>query len=281
MIVKIIEDRLKTHDLVTAESYDLALNEIFQEIALAALARSGFFKHAAFHGGTCLRILYNLQRFSEDLDFVLKEPILNFSWQNHFQNMLLEFEAYGIQVTVQDRHQNETVKKFFLKENSIGQILVFKEGRTGPRKKIKIKFEIDTNPPAGSRFENRYLTFPFAFAVTTQDLPSLFAGKSHALLCRAYTKGRDWYDFLWYVDKKTTLNFELLSAAIDQNGPWQGQKLNIDKPWYLHEMEKKIKSLDWQKAKDDIARFLRPRDQVSLKVWHEDFFLDQLNKLKL
>lgn len=279
MNITIIEERLKTYDLEPASSFDLALNEIFQEVALAALSRSGFFEEAVFQGGTCLRIFYNSQRFSEDLDFMLKEPDPHFIWQHHLDNMVLEFAAYGIQVTVQDRHQKEVVQKAFLKEQSLGKILVLEEGRTGPRKKIRIKLEIDTNPPLGSHFENRYLTFPFAFSVTTQDLPSLFAGKSHALLCREYTKGRDWYDFLWYVDKNTPLNFDLFSAAMDQNGPWAGQGLKIDKGWYFYEMENKVKSLDWQKAKDDIARFLKPRDQVSLKVWHEDFFLDQLHKL--
>lgn len=277
MSIKIIEERLKSYDLQTTAAFDLALNEIFQEIALAALARSGFFEKAAFQGGTCLRILHDLQRFSEDLDFILKKPDSNFDWQHHLDNMLLEFEAYGLEVSVQDRKQIKNVKKAFLKEESLGQILIFEKGRTGPRKKIKL--EIDTNPPAGSGFENRYLTFPLAFAITTQDLPSLFAGKSHALLCREYTKGRDCFDFLWYVAKKTPLNFKLLTAAINQIGPWQGQNLKIDQKWYHDAMEKKIRSLNWQDAKKDVARFLKPRDQMTLTVWHEDFFMEQLKKL--
>lgn len=282
MSVKIIQERLDSYKPQSQQEEEFALKEILQEIALAGLARTDFFKFAAFQGGTALRILYSLDRFSEDLDFIAAKPSSDFEWSSYLKNLETEFGAYGIEIISEDRSKaDETVKKAFLKDQSFARVLVLKHwGRSGRLGAIRIKFEIDTNPPAGSRNEVRYLDFPFAAAVVVQDPPSLFAGKSHALLCRGYVKGRDWYDFLWYVARKVPINFDFLSHACEQQGPWAGQKFAIDKEWYLKEMENKIRSIDWQEAKEDVARFLRPKAQESLVFWSVDFFLDRVRKLK-
>src|SRR5262249_9096068 len=157
-------------------------------------------------------------------------------------------------------------KKLFLKDQSVGKILSFSFARPSDSPlALKIKLEVDANPPLGSGFEQKFLTFPFPAAIITQDPASLFAGKSHALLCRPYVKGRDWFDFIWYVNRQTPMNFQLLSHALDQLGPWKGQGLAINGSWYLHEMERKIRSIEWPAAKADVQRFLKPHQLPSLE----------------
>lgn len=281
MSIKIIQQRLDDYQCRSQHEEENALKEISQEVALAALSRGNFFKKAVFQGGTCLRILYGLDRFSEDLDFILQNVDRQFSFEPYIKNMVMEFQAYGYGLEVSDRSKtSDSVKKCFLKDDSLGKILSLTHlnGMTNMRK-IKIKLEIDTNPPAGGGVENKFLDFPFPFAVTIQDIPSLFAGKSHALLCREYPKGRDWYDFIWYVSRKAEMNWEFLSSAIDQLGPWKGQNLKVDKGWYMREMTRMIENTDWKAAKEEMLRFLKPSALISLNVWGKEFFLDRLQKL--
>ncbi|OGQ22797.1 MAG: hypothetical protein A3I05_01805 [Deltaproteobacteria bacterium RIFCSPLOWO2_02_FULL_44_10] len=284
MSTKILQDRLDTYNAQTSWEEEIALKEILQEIILAALGRTDFFKYAAFQGGTALRILYSLERFSEDLDFILQQEEKSFAITSYLQAIQLECTSYGMSLEFQDRSKaDQAVKKAFLKDNSLGKILHIKHpsiSSPSTPKKLRIKLEIDTNPPAGSHTEIKYLNFPFASAVTMQNLPSLFAGKSHALLCREYVKGRDWYDFLWYVVRKTSLNFEFLTQACRQQGPWKHQTMVITQEWYLHEMKKKIESINWQEAQQDVMPFLRAHHLKSLELWSTDFFLDALQKLE-
>lgn len=279
MSVEAIQQRLLSYQCQTILDQENALKEIAQEIALMALSRSGFFRIAAFQGGTCLRILYGLDRFSEDLDFVLNKPDKHFDWNPYITSMSEEFSAYGYTLEVKPKTSLEkAVKSVFLKADSTGGILLLKDSRTN-RPKIQIKLEIDSNPPIGSTNELKYLDFPLPFSVNVQDLSSLFAGKSHALLCREYVKGRDWYDFLWYVSRQTSVNFTLLNNAIEQTGPWEKRHLHVTPEWYLKELTKKIKNIDWDAAKKDVARFLKPRELTTLNIWSEHFFLSRVEKL--
>jgi hypothetical protein len=282
MSLKMIQERLDAYQCRSVQEEENALREITQEVALASLSRSDFFKKAAFQGGTCLRIFYSLERFSEDLDFILKEPYSPFDLNFYLKNLSLEFETYGYRLEVMDRSRVENaVKKAFLKDDSIGKILVLGHRRQANiARQIKIKIEVDTHPPSGGGFENKYHNFPFPFSVTAQDLPSLFAGKSHALLCREYPKGRDWYDFVWYASRKTPLNFHFLSSALDQIGPWKGKGVKADWQWYLRECENKIRAIDWKVMQAEVSRFLKPREAEIIKIWSADFFLDCLEKLK-
>jgi predicted nucleotidyltransferase component of viral defense system len=279
MSTKIIQDRLDSYECNTALEEEQALREITQEVALAALGRTDFFKYAAFQGGTCLRIFYGTNRFSEDFDFLLKEPTKDFNLAPYLRNLSIELAAYGYKLETTDRSKaDSTVKKAFIKDNSIGKVLELNHLRADrSMRKIRIKLEIDTNPPEGSDYEIKYLDFPFVSSATIQDLPSLFAGKIHALLCREYTKGRDWYDFIWYTGRGVHINYKFLASALKQQGPWQGQELKIDKEWTIKTLSKRIFTLDWREAKDDIRRFVRQNELASLKLWGEKLFLDRLN----
>lgn len=281
MSVKILQERLEGYHCQSEQDEENALKEILQEVALSSLARTDFFKHAAFQGGTCLRILYSLDRFSEDLDFILQKTNPGFRWEPYFKNLDEEFQAYGVQITVRSASEvEESVQKMFLKDDSLRKILILKhQSRNRRPATLRIKFELDINPPAGGRSEIKYADFPFPFAVTVQDPPTLFAGKSHALLCREYTKGRDWYDFLWYVSRKIQPNYEFLAKACEQQGPWKGQALSVNRDWFLAEVETKIKTMDWNEAKNEVRRFLKPRESQTLELWNEHFFMDRVWKL--
>lgn len=279
MSVELIKQRLALYKINTVLDQENAHKEIAQEIALMALSRSGLFRVAAFQGGTCLRILYGLQRFSEDLDFVLLNTDQRFDWKMYVEHMQEEFDAYGytLSVTIKSRLE-KAIQSAFLKADSQGGILVVKDNRTN-RPKLQIKLEVDTNPPAGSQFELKYLDFPMPFSVQTQNLPSLFASKCHALLCREYVKGRDWYDFSWYVTGKNRINFQLLSHALDQAGPWAGKNIVVASDWLVNALNLKIDKIDWAAAKQDVARFLNAQESPSLDLWSADFFHSRMDKL--
>lgn len=275
----IIQSKLLSYQIETVDDQQNALKEIIQEIALMSLSRSEFFKIAAFQGGTCLRILYGLERFSEDLDFVLDKPDPTFDWDNYIKKMQEEFKTYGFSVELTKKGRlDKVVKTTFLKAQSAGGILLIKEIQKNTPK-LTIKLEIDTNPPAGSISEIKYCDFPLPFSVKTHELASLFAGKCHALLCREHLKGRDWYDFSWYIAKQTPINMDLLKNALIQTGPWENQNVNLTKDWLLKQFNHKIRSIDWDAAKQDVSRFLRVHEQETLQLWSENFFLSRLNKL--
>ena len=282
MSIKMIQERLNSYDCKSEIEEEQAIREITQEVALAALGRTDFFKHAAFQGGTCLRIFYGLNRFSEDMDFILKEPDRSFELKPHLHALTEELTAYGYNIEVADRSKMDvTVRKAFLKDDSIGKVLQLNYGsQTGPLRKIRIKFEVDTNPPSGSELEIKYHDFPFVSSVVVQDKPSLFAGKVHALLCRNYIKGRDWYDFLWYTSQGVEINYQFLSSALNQQGTWRGQNVQVDLNWCRSRLENAIESMDWKATALDVRRFVRVAEQPSLDLWSKDLFLAQLEKLK-
>ena len=275
MSVSIIQERLTSYGCSSALEEEQALREISQEIILAALGRTDFFNRAGFHGGTCLRIFHGLSRFSEDLDFALRAPDSTFRLTSYLERVRDELSAYGYSLELDDRSKTAgAVQKAFLKDESLGSLLTLKyRPRTGPMRKLRIKLEIDTKPPAGATYTMPVLDYPFPSAVRVFDLPSLFAGKIHALLCREYVKGRDWYDFIWYTSQGIGINYEFLSSAIHQIGPWQGQEVVADEAWVENELKKKITSMDWKHATEDVRRFIRANEQPSLDLWNQELFI--------
>ncbi len=281
MSLDIVESRLKEYQPKTKQEEINALKEICQEIALCGLARSDFFKKGAFQGGTCLRILYGLKRFSEDLDFILLTSENNFTWEQYLKSIEIEFQSFGLSLEVFDRSQAQgVIKRAFLKENSFAKVLELKHGfLPSDKQSIKIKLEIDVNPPAGSSYATYYLDYPYPFSILCQDLPSLFASKCHALLCRKYNKGRDWFDFLWYISKNTPINYKLLANALFQTGPFKEQKIIINKDWIIQNLQLKINEIDWKTVRLDIETFLKPEDQKYIENWNETLFSNMLKKL--
>lgn len=284
-MIGIIQQRLARYQVANLAEEAQALKEIMQELALYGLWRGGFFAVAAFQGGTSLRILHQLPRFSEDLDFILRQPQASFDWQPYLQQLLATLELFGLKPEVLDKSRMEQpIRKAVLKDNSIAQQLnlAFYPGQPGSRNtphKLKIKLEIDINPPAGSGFDWRYLDFPLDFEVCHQDLPSNFALKIHALLCRPYVKGRDWYDFNWYVKQGVKPNLAHLQAALQQTGSWQGQNLPVDFHWLQQALLERVTSIDWQAAVQDVERFVSAIEQPSLRLWSERFYSQRVEQL--
>ena len=279
-MIGLMQSRLAEYKAAGPVEEENALKEIVQEVILFALWQADFFEVAAFQGGTSLRVLHGLNRFSEDIDFILLEPDLSFSWQPYLDRLSETCKEFGIEPEVLAKnHMDRSVKAALIKDTSIANQLNmrFMDNRSG--RKLKIKLEIDTQPPAGSGFDYTYLDFPVDFEVCHQDLSSNFALKTHALLCRGYLKGRDWYDFSWYIAKDVMPNIKLLNNALIQYGPWQGEDLSIDREWLAGELGKKITSINWQDAASDVERFLKPVEQKSLKLWKARFFMSKLEKL--
>ena len=283
MSVQMIQDRLDSFDCRSTIEEEQSLREITQEIVLAALGRTDFFQKAGFQGGTCLRIFHGMNRFSEDLDFALQAPDSAFVLGPYLDALTKELAAYGYGLEMDDRSKpdpDQAVRTAFLKDDSLGNLLQLAyRPATGPPRKLRIKLEVDVNPPGGASFETKYLDFPFPSAVCVFDPPSLFAGKLHALLCRKYIKGRDWYDFIWYTARKTPANYDLLASALAQLGPWKQQQLHVDRDWCFDQLRAKIEMTDWKRAREDVRRFVKPNEAPSLDLWSRDFFLAQCNKL--
>jgi predicted nucleotidyltransferase component of viral defense system len=277
----IIQSRLAGYDAANQIDEDNAIKEIIQEIALYGLWRAKFFDVAVFQGGTCLRILHRLPRFSEDLDFMLRAPDTGFEWSPYLKVLTETFEEYGLNPEIVSRKQmDKRIRNAVIKDNSVANQLDLSFGRRDNRTKLKIKLEIDVEPPAHSADTFTFLDFPVDHEVRHQDLPSNFALKIHALLCREYVKGRDWYDFAWYVAQGVFPNLMHLEAALKQFGPWsQDLNLAVDNAWLENELTTRIHGIDWEGAKQDVRRFLRSTDAESLGLWSNRFFESKLSKL--
>jgi predicted nucleotidyltransferase component of viral defense system len=279
--VEIIQERLATYSCRSTLEEEQALREITQEIILAGLARTDLFGRVGFQGGTCLRIFHSLNRFSEDMDFALMAPDPAFRLSPYLERVRRELTVYGYELEIDDRSKaGAAVRQAFVKDDSVGKLLSFHyRPRTGPMRKLRIKLEVDANPPSGAAYEMPILDFPFPAAVRVFDPPSLFAGKLHALLCRNYLKGRDWYDFVWYTARRTEINHELLSAALDQQGPWKGRAPKTDDAWCVEQLRATIEEVDWGQARRDVQRFVRPSELPSLELWTREFFRERSARL--
>ncbi len=281
MMADTFSEKLKEYSPGNALEQEHVLAEILQHFILSSLAKSGLFRLAGFYGGTFLRIIHGLDRFSEDLDFVCKAEENKFHWQPYLDRLFEDMTHENIKLEVLERSASETAaKKAFVKAESKGKLLLLDLPYSRhPLQKIKIKLEIDTRPPQDSTFDTSYIAFPVMTAITTQTLESAFASKAHALLCRSYTKGRDWYDFLWYVAKKVRPNLKLLSSAIEQQGPWQGQGIKTTEAWFIDKLRDEIGRIDWKQTREDVIRFLPKEKQASLSLWTTDFFLYHAEQL--
>lgn len=282
MISDVLKNKIDEYAPADTLEQENVLQEIMQHYVLASLSRAGIFTEVIFHGGTCLRIISGTNRYSEDLDFLVKVPDSEFRWQKYLDKVGKDCNHEGIDFEIIDKSKTSTaVQKAFLKTDSIGKILSLNlpfDRRN--EKKIKIKLEIDTNPPSGSEFETSYITFPSIAPITTQTLESGFANKAHALLCRNYIKGRDWYDFIWYVSHKIHPNFALLKNAILQQGPWAGKVVNVTEDWFKDSLENAVQKIDWNIARQDVMRFLPHNDQHGIQEWNSDFFLYLIRNMK-
>ncbi|HQV77708.1 MAG: nucleotidyl transferase AbiEii/AbiGii toxin family protein [Chitinophagales bacterium] len=262
-----------------------ALREIMQEIALAGLSRTDFFENAAFYGGTALRIFYGLDRFSDDLDFSLLEKNPDFSLETYFAAIVTEFEAIGMKVNIKekDKRIKTSIESAFLKSNTIWKELVLEDivqqAGIQSNKSIKVKIEVDCEPPLGYKTEEKLLLRPFSFYVKCFTRSNLFAGKMHALLFRKWKnriKGRDWYDLEWYIKNGIPLDMKHFLQRAINTGDWN--KKTISEKQITALLQEKIKSVSFDKVKEDVVRFIK--DEKLLEIWNLQYFNDLIGKIK-
>jgi predicted nucleotidyltransferase component of viral defense system len=272
-MMTIFDQMLSRYKVKTDRQKHNAICEVMQEIALAGLYRGGFFEKAAFYGGTCLRIFHNMPRFSEDLDFSLVDKNLTFELDSYFSSIIKEFKTSGRDVVIvrKEKGIQTKVESAFLKDDSKVYDLRFKT-----EKDIKIKIEVDIHPPLGFSTEPKLLLMPFSFMTRCFTLPDLFAGKMHALLFRRFqnrVKGRDWYDFEWYIRHGISLNFAHLQARVlEFNGDEMSRKDFIVK------LKKKLIETDIHLVKNDVMPFVKnPSD---LDIWSNDYFVHLVDRIK-
>jgi predicted nucleotidyltransferase component of viral defense system len=277
---------LSKYDNRSLDDQVRALREIIQEVTLLGLWRARFFEHAAFYGGTALRILHGLDRFSEDLDFSLLAPTADFSLQRFSAALEQEVRAFGFNLRVEsvDKAVDTAVQSAFLKANTRNELMVIETderlARTiPPGQVLKIKIEVDTDPPPGFATTTRFLLQPIPFAVRCYTLPSLFAGKLHALLFRRWNnrvKGRDWYDLVWYAAHHPQLNLVHLEQRMRQTGHWSGDAC-LTRVAFDELIQSAIDRLDLDQARQDVAPFVK--DQQALAIWSREFFRDVASRI--
>jgi len=279
---------LKKYELNSLLDYKNALKEIVQEIALLGLWRAKFFEKAAFYGGTALRILHGLDRFSEDLDFTLLVPNSDFDLSKYEKAVQVELQSLGFTAKVEKKAKakQSPIDSAFIKINTIQHLLLVGlpdgiDRRVHPDEIMKIRFEVDTNPPPdGATTESAFLLLPYPFSIKTLRLEDLFAGKAHATLCREWkgrVKGRDWYDFVWFVSRDIALNINYLEERMRQTGHWRTKK-KLTREDIIEHFDNKIESLDIESAKKDIINFIKDSSQID--IWSKEFFRDVVRRIR-
>ena len=285
---------LQKYDLTNSNSSYDALREILQEIVLLGLYDAGFFKHAAFYGGTALRILHNLPRFSEDLDFSLLKSNSEFNLKPYEEAIISTLKAFGFDVTIEIKEKNNSsaIASAFVKGNTIEHLININAPKDITSKihrdqAVKIKLEVDTNPPLEFETANVIRLTPRPFSINAFTLPSLYAGKMHAILCRAWStrpKGRDWYDLVWYIANDVELDSLHLKARLSQSCKYLEEN-NIQIPSELNKQTikelllQRIETLDVEKAKNDVQPFIK--DIREIELWSKEFFVAVIENMKV
>lgn len=270
---EIYDRMLAGYDLTDTTKRRNAIFEVNQQIILAGLYNGGFFDKAAFYGGTCLRIFHGLQRFSEDLDFSLLNADENFDFLKYFQPIIDAFALVGRSVDIKkkDKKSFGRVESAFLKDNTDVFDVSFQTDKS-----IKIKIEVDTRPPMKFQTEQKLLLLPQAFMTRCFTLPDLYTGKMHALVYRAWknrVKGRDWYDFVWYVSNNIPLDFNHLAERIREFNDEE-----IDRESFMIRLKERLATADLSQVKSDVLPFIR--NPKELDLWSTDFFLQVADMIK-
>ena len=270
---EIYDNMLSAYGATTEQERRNAIFEVNQQVILAGLYNGGFFDVAAFYGGTFLRIFHGLQRFSEDMDFSLLAPDDKFDFTKYFQPIIDEFAIVGREVEIKkkDKKGFGKVESAFLKDNTDVYDVSFQTDKS-----IKIKIEVDTQPPLNFRTEQKLLLQPHSFMTRCFTLPDLFAGKMHALVYRGWknrVKGRDWYDFEWYVRHNVPLDFAHLAERVRQfNNEEIGQEA------FMAQLKDRLASANINQVKNDVLSFVR--NPKELDIWSNDYFVQLADMVK-
>ena len=284
---QVLSQMLSKYQINNINDKKNAIKEIVQEVVLCGLARGGFFKEAAFYGGTALRIFYGLDRFSEDLDFSLITTNPDFDITKYFPYIENETKSLGLNFNAVEKEKSadSNIKSAFLKGNTKELILSFYENSQEANliqrdELIRIKFEIDINPPTGATYETKFGLLPSPYQVKLYDLSSLFAGKIHACLCRDWKfriKGRDFYDYIFFLSIGAKVNLQNLKAKLVQSKAInEDYNLTIENLKSL--LNERFSNIDFKQAKEDVLPFVK--DKSKLDLWSKEFFVEITKKLQ-
>ncbi|MDR3053084.1 MAG: nucleotidyl transferase AbiEii/AbiGii toxin family protein [Coriobacteriales bacterium] len=272
----LLEQMLARYEIQTANDQKNALREVMQQITLSGLNRAGFFDVAAFYGGTCLRIFQGLPRASEDMDFSLLAVDKDFLLERYFDSIIDEFKIIGhdVNITQKGKKAATNIESALLKDDTVIYDLRF-----DALPKIKIKIEVDTTPPQEFSTEYRLLMLPYSFMVRCYSLPDSYAGKMHALLFRNWqsrVKGRDWYDFEWYIRNDVPLSFRHFCQRAYQFG--QIAEGAMTKELFGQLLREKITQTSLESVKADVLPFVK--DSSALDIWSTDYFLELARRIR-
>jgi len=284
---QVLNQMLSKYQINNLQDKENAIKEIVQEVVLCGLSRGGFFKDAAFYGGTALRIFYGLDRFSEDLDFSLVTQNPNFDLTKYFSYIENETKSVGLNFEVKEKikTRDSNIKSAFLKGNTKEHILTFYENSTDANiinkdEVIKIKFEVDINPPVGATYETKFGLLPSPYQVRLYDMGSLFAGKIHACLCRNWksrVKGRDFYDYVFFLSMGANVNLDNLKAKLVQSN-YIKEDFNLTIETLKDLLNERFANMDFVQAKEDVLPFVR--DKSKLDLWSKEFFIEITKQLQ-
>lgn len=284
---QVLAQMLSKYEINNRDDRINAIKEIVQEIVLCGLSRSDFFEKAAFYGGTALRIFYDLDRFSEDLDFSLLTKDSSFNMSDYFSYIENEIKSLGLNFSINEKlkNANSNIKSAFLKGNTIEHIMIIYEESEDVKflnkeEVIRIKIEVDVNPSYNATYETQISLLPSPYQIRVFDKESLFAGKIHACLCRNWksrVKGRDFYDFVFFLSMNIKVNLSYLKAKlVESNFIAENYDLSIENLKLL--LKERFKSIDFEEAKNDVLPFIKDKSKIAL--WSKEFFISICDKLK-
>ncbi|MBR6788264.1 MAG: nucleotidyl transferase AbiEii/AbiGii toxin family protein [Clostridia bacterium] len=284
---QVLSQMLSKYQIRDIDDKKNAIKEIVQEVVLCGLSRGGFFREAAFYGGTALRIFYGLDRFSEDLDFSLVSQNPDFDLTKYFSYIENETKSLGLNFSVSEKEKtiDSNVKSAFLKGNTKEHILIFYEESNdtniiNKEEVIKVKFEVDVNPPSGATYETKFGLLPSPYQVRLYDMPSLFAGKIHACLCRNWrtrVKGRDFYDYVFFLSMGAKVNLVNLKAKLVQS-KYIAEDYNLTIENLKTLLNERFSNMDFAQAREDVLPFVR--DKSKLDLWSKEFFIEITKQLQ-
>jgi len=283
----ILEQMLSNHNAQSVTEKKNSIKEVVQEIVLCGLSRAGFFHECAFYGGTALRIFYGLDRFSEDLDFSLLEPKDEFRLASYIPLLEKEVNAYGLNLNIENKAKTAVsdIQSAFVKGNTKEHMLLFyaddsASGSITGNELIKVKLEVDTTPPPFAAYEQKYRLMPMPYEVKLYDRSSLFAGKIHAVLCRAWksrVKGRDLYDYVFYLSRNIAVNLKHLNARLVDSG-FDGARYDLSLADIKAMLNQKFGAIDYEQAKNDVLPFIQ--NTAALELWSKEFFIGITDSLE-
>jgi hypothetical protein len=279
---KAIEKLLSSNRPEHPRFRDQRLREVLQVLVLLGLKRAGFFEVSSFYGGTALRLLHGLDRFSEDLDFCLHQDLKSgssFDLSHYYPVVEETLASFGFQLKIETEQKLRPtpIQSAFVKGSTYVNYLAIGEVRrsTHPEQLTKIKIEIDTENPEGGIREMALVAEPEPFMVGTLDRSSLFAGKLHAIIAREMSgrvKGRDFYDLLHFISDGTLVNLRYLRAKLIDSGHLpEAEAFSLGK--FQAMLLDKLKTTNFRLAAEDVSPFLySDQKRADLRDWNFDFF---------